>query len=219
MNDRGRMLDQQWAERYVAGQLTAEEIREFEEAMLEHPEVLEQVAQVRTLKLGLNTLRERGELEKLVGASPKRPQWWFAAAAAAVVCAFGLFWLTGNEPRPILATSLDQLAAGRLHVSAANDFLVARTRGAETIQIEASSADPVIALRVLVPASRAGMVHHVELFLGNERLAKVEAVPSSDYLPVYLDTSRLETGDYGLRLTTSDERIPVTTYPLHLTRK
>jgi hypothetical protein len=220
MIDRGRVLDQQWAERYVAGQLTPEEIREFEETMLEHPEVLEEVERARTVKLGLKTLRERGVLERLVGARPKRPQRWFAAAAAGVVaCALGLFLLKGNEVRPILARSLAELTSGQQQVSTANDFLVAKTRGAEAILIEASSADPVIALRALVPASRAGMIHHVELFQGTERLARIDAVPGGDYLAIYLDTSRLETGSYGLRLTTDDERIPATTYPLHLTRK
>jgi hypothetical protein len=219
MIDPGQVLDQQWAERYVAGQLTPEEVREFEETMLGHPEVLEQVEHARTVKLGLRTLRDRGELEKLVGAHPKRNQWWFAAAAAIMVCAFGLFWLKGNEPRPILATSLEQLAAGRSHVSATNDFLVVRTRGAKAVQIEASSDDPVVALRILTSAVRAGLVHHVELLQGNISLAKVDAVPNGDQLTIYLDTLRLDTGDYGLRLTTDDERIPETTYSMHLTRK
>ena len=68
MIDRGRALEQQWAERYVAGQLTPDEVREFEEAMLEHPEVLEQVELARTVKLGLKTLRERGELDSVIRA-------------------------------------------------------------------------------------------------------------------------------------------------------
>jgi hypothetical protein len=219
MIDRGQVLEQRWAERYVAGQLAPEEIREFEEIMLEHPEVLEQVEHVRTLKLGLKTLRDRGELQELVGVSTRNTQWWFAAAAAAVVCAFGLFWLKSSEAPPILAASIDQLTTGRRQVSATNDFLIARTRGAEAIAIEAPSADPVVALRILVPASRVDKAHHVELFRGKELIAKVDVIPGGDYLPVYLDTSRLESGDYSLRLTTADEQAPPMTYPLHLTHK
>lgn len=219
MIDRGRVLEQQWAERYVAGQLTPEEVREFEETMLEHPEVLELVEHARTVKLGLKTLRERGELESLVGARPRTRQWWLAAAAAVMVGAVGLLWLKGSEAPTILAASLDQLTTRGQQPSAGHDFLIARTRGSETIAIEASAADPVIVLRVLIPASRAGMVHRVELFHGNERIAKLEAAPVGDYLPLYLDTTKLESGEYALRLATPAEQVPEITYPLHLKRR
>lgn len=217
MIDRGRALEQQWAERYVAGQLTPDEVREFEEAMLEHPEVLEQVELARTVKLGLKTLRERGELDSVIRARAGAPQWWFAAAAVALICAFGFFWLKHSATPAILALSLDELATGRQSLS--QDFLIARTRGSDAIPIEASATAPVVTLRILVPTARVGVTHEVALVHRNERIAKVSAVPVGDYLTLYLDTSTLENGDYELRLAAANEQVPEAAYPLHFTRK
>src|SRR5215831_10746817 len=97
MIDHARVLEQQFAERYVAGQLTPEDAREFEETMLEHAEVLEQVELARTIKLGLRTLRAKGELDSLVRANPGNRAWWFSLAAAVTLCAVGLLWMTRNQ--------------------------------------------------------------------------------------------------------------------------
>jgi hypothetical protein len=202
MIDRARLLDQQLAERYVANQLNADETQEFEQAMLEHPEVVEQVELVRTVKLGLATLRSRGDLDALVKASPSRIRTWMAVAAAASLGAIGFAWFMTRSPPAMLAPSLSGL---RVDASAVlGEFQIVRTRGAEMPRIEISQTQPVIALRLFTPSYKANEQLHAELLHGSRKLATVVATQANDYLLLYLDTSAVEPGDYELQVCPND---------------
>jgi hypothetical protein len=219
MNDRVQGEVQQLAERYLAGQLTADEVRDFEESMLERPEVLAEVELARTVRLGLRTLRERGELESLVRARPRNTQPWFATAAAVALAVVGYWWMEGRQSTVILASSLSELGSSRASGSIGGEYLVARVRGAETLTLEASSAQPVIALRVLLPAASKGQRQRVELFGGAARLVSLDATGQGDYLHLYLDSSHLEPGEYELRVSAADDAAPASTHRLRFRRK
>jgi hypothetical protein len=219
MIERAQGEVQQLAERYLAGQLTADEVREFEESMLERPEVLAEVELARTVRLGLRTLRARGELESLVRAQPRNTQRWFATAAAVALAVVGYWWIEGRQSTVILASSLSELGSSRASGSISGEYLVARVRGADTLTIDASSAQPVIALRVLLPAASKGRLQRVELLGGGARLVTLDATGQGDYLHLYLDSSHLEPGDYELRIGAADGGVPSSTHRLRFQRK
>ncbi len=216
MIDRARGADQQLAERYLAGQLSPDETREFEEAMLERPELLEQVELARTVKLGLRTLRERGQLESLVRAKPRTRQFWFAAAAATLLAVTGFLLLREHQVPVILASSLGELGPLGNTRFVSGEYMVVRTRGQGTLTLSATTAQPVLALRLLLSSSGERQLNRVELLRSGVQMATLEAVRSGDYLPIYIDTSALESGEYALRVSTIDGATPVVLHRLRL---
>ena len=107
MIDSVQIVSQGMVDRYLAGQLSAEEIAEFETYMLEHPEFLDEIDVARRLKLGLKSLREKGEIEGLVdGTSAAMRNRYFAMAASVLVAVgLGTWYLAqrGGDTSAVLA--------------------------------------------------------------------------------------------------------------------
>jgi hypothetical protein len=219
MNDRAQGADQQLTGRYLAGQLTADEARNFEEAMLQRPELLAEVELARTVKLGLRTLRERGELESLVRARHGTARRYLATAAAVALAVVGYWWLANQRAPVMLASSLSELGAHASTASVSGEYLVARIRGSESLSLEATFARPVIVLRVLLPLASEGQLQRVELLRGDDRVGSLDATRRGDYLQLFLDSSNLEPGDYELRVSAADGGSPPSAYRLRFTRK
>jgi anti-sigma-K factor RskA len=100
--DRKLRDDPTLAGRYLADQMSDAEREEFETALLQDPEVAQELEATARMKVGMEKLQESGELEKLVRARPLFEQPAFFAAAASVgVLAIGLVlvrWQGVSEP-------------------------------------------------------------------------------------------------------------------------
>jgi hypothetical protein len=118
--------------RYLADQLTDSERQAFETYYVEHPEILQDMEAVAQLKLGLQHLHKRHELDALT-----RGRRWLIAprflAAAAVLLAsvaLVLFLLRGPSRQPLLAATSGELHTWRGEtLPIASTHMLLRTRG------------------------------------------------------------------------------------------
>jgi len=166
MMDAGRMELQTRVDRYLADQMSAEESAAFETYMLEHPEILDDVAVARRLKLGLSTLRSQGELDALVkgGASATRNR--FLALAASVLAAVGLtsWYLAERSPSAgaLIATSISQLKSGVGPDAILGEVILARTRSGEQPEAVLTPSG-LYQLRILADQTQGGGEFDIEL--------------------------------------------------------
>src|ERR1051325_3537723 len=114
MMDPAQILSQRMVDRYCAGQVSPEEAAEFEAYLLDHPELLDDIDVTRRLKLGLGSLRAKGELPGLVDGSVRTPRNRYLAIAASILVAAGVAWFFSNRTEtaaPVLAATLDGFRA------------------------------------------------------------------------------------------------------------
>lgn len=209
------------ASRYLAGQLSTAELQAYEQYLLENPDAVRELEATARMKVGLASLRDAGQLEKLLRASPTLRSRWpaLAAAAALIVIAVGL-WRGVDAPRDtILAATQSQLVdrSGKALVRGAS-YALLRTRSSSLLG--SSAYDAVVELP---PTPRA-----IELRVRPEALAPVYGVAlsrirpdasviqvgnvselearSDGFVSLYVDSSRLEAGPYLLVITPADDR-------------
>lgn len=202
MMDPERLLAEQIPERYVAGRLSPEEIAEFEEYLLEHPEAIDAVEVARQLKLGLRTLSDRGTLAEMLRPKPPQPQrWLMAAAVAALVLAGSVYTWLSLSKSPLMANSPKELGSLVRSAPLAGEYMLVRTRGSETLEIPRPRVTAPVQIKVEAPsASAAGF--DIALMQGDAAVSRiVGATPGADgRLTVFLDLSALTDGDYLLRV-------------------
>ncbi len=107
--------DPTMAGRYLADQLSDAERDAFEASLLQNPGVAQELEATARLKVGMERLRESGELDKIVRARPffERPG-FFAAAASIGVLAIGLVfvrWQGASEPSMLASTASELIDA------------------------------------------------------------------------------------------------------------
>jgi hypothetical protein len=227
MMDRAQVLSQQLPEKFVAGQLSAAEEAEFQEYMLEHPEVVEQVELAQRLKLGLQTLSDRGELQTLVAERPRRNSLWFAAAAALVIAAMGISFYFHNAfgtPAPVLASSLEQLDARVRALPAVAAVTLVRLRDdTSATRLELAPDSGVVPLQILTGAP-AGTSYDVVLRRAAEPEREIATLPavatdSGGTVHIFLDASTLENGRHAVELRRkSAEPVSVESYLIEIVR-
>ena len=190
--NRARLVEQQIPERYVAGQLSPEESAEFEEYILEHPEVIDQVELARHLKLGLHTLSERGTLQNIIGSKPAQDRRWLAAAGlAAMAFLIGLSAWFRSSPELLLSASVDSRPI-------AGEYILVRTRAAEEVTFAIPAEPAVLLVKLEAPRSTTATHYQVDLVRGTEtagRLDSIEAGPDG-WLVVYVNPASLAPGEY-----------------------
>jgi len=197
--------------RYLAGQLSASESREFEELYAWRPDIVKELEQTARFQGGLATLRERGELEVLVQARPRRVRWvQLGIAASLAILSVGVaLWVGRISPvAPVLGASpagfLDSAGAA-VSVSATYRFVTNRDAKSTTLQIA-------------LPATRAALEFRVLPENGQERAtyrATLNSVPAvgapsaagsidslhadtEGFVRVFADSARLSPGVYEL---------------------
>ncbi len=202
------VISRNLAERYLARQLSPAEELEFEEYLLEHPEALDQLDSTRRIKLGLSTLRDRGELSGLVHG---RKSWLragplAAAAAIATVAFLGVYQFAWRgTDGPVLSASLQEFAASLRDRPLLGELSLVRTRDPGThMELVVPPDSGLLALRI-TPDAPDG-VDTFDLILrrkGAEDVATLPGVrPGADgSVLVFLDADRLGTGDYSAELT------------------
>jgi hypothetical protein len=197
--------------RFLAGQLSEDESREFEEYMLANPEIVRDLEATARLKVGLHVLKDKGELGSLLKPKPfYRDTRYALAASVAVLALCALFYFRGGAPQtPRLLASMSSLvdSAGHL-LPLAHTYAILRTRGTDyDALVELPAAPQAIELRLLPekPAHPARYQVSLARVADDDSLDKVGSVagliPGADgFVSVYFDSSRLTRGRYQLTI-------------------
>ncbi len=201
------------ANRYLADQLSDAEREKFEAALVKNPEVAKELEATARLKVGLEKLRETGELEKLMRPAgfSQRPG-LLAIAASVAVLAVGLVIvrLTTAPTPSLLAASaaafVDQ-SGQTLRRGPTHAMLRVRSETYDAI-IELPGARQAIELRVMPGLPSQAAQYRVSLSRlrddgSTEPIATVkELEPAEDgFINVFADSASLQPGRYQLTVT------------------
>jgi hypothetical protein len=193
------------AERYVSGRMDEDEEREFEERMLERPDVAADVDVRHRLKLGLLWLEQRGELDGLL-QRPARRTYLRYAVAACMLLALGAaiaYWQMLGTAHMAVAGTLAELR-GPQAVAASYILASTRSRAGDTV-ISAAPGAGAVRLRIVLESGIeqvfVASLAHIE---GGSEKSVAERVSlesaGNGLVEVFLDPAELESGRYVLRL-------------------
>jgi hypothetical protein len=208
------------ASRYLAGQLSPAELQAYEQHLLENPDAVRELEATARMKVGLASLRDSAQLEKLLRARPALRSRWpaLAAAAALIVLAIGLWrGLDAPHDTTLVATATELLDRSGRPLASGSSYALLRTRSSTYDAVIELPADPrAIELRARPEAPAP--VYSVALSrvhadasvaqIGNVSELKAEA---DGFVRLYVDSSRLESGVYILVITPADERTAAST--------
>lgn len=199
------------ANRFLAGQVSDTERAAMEAALVENPEALRELEATARLKVGLEKLREKGELDALLRPDPAwRSPVVMGLAAALGVLVIGVLLVRGvmqESAAPILASAVSRLVdTSGDTLSVSRTFAVYRKRvEAYDAVIERPASRQAIEIRVLpetvaTPASYNVSISRLRDDDTLEPLATVEGVqPGEDgFLSVFADSNGLTSGRYRL---------------------
>jgi hypothetical protein len=206
--------------RYLADQLPEAERIDFEKRLTESPAMIEELEAVARLKVGLFSLHNSGDLERVLSARIPRSRTPILALAASVAAvAIGITVWRGGSPAasPVLGSSLASLVdAAGLQPSIVARHAVLRTRvdGYDAIFERPQASGGALEIRVLPDVSAAPssepLRFHVELarVRDDATLESVAAVSGLEadpdgFVTVFASASRLTPGRY--RLTVSPD--------------
>lgn len=211
--------------RYLADQLSAEERREYESALQHDPQLLADLEATARLKVGLARLRETGQLEGLLKATPR----WtlsrilpLAAGLAAVAIGIAV-WHPASPPPPSapwLASSpalLTSSTGGVLPVMMTVAVFHKRSGGLDA-QAFLPGGHGAVELRVLPTTPVSSARYHLQLAEvrndnGQQIIGDVEGLtPAADgFVTAYVDAAHLSFGRYKLTLSavsSSNQELP-----------
>src|SRR5690348_14639373 len=119
------------ASRYLAGQLSSDELQAYEQYLLANPDALRGLEATARMKIGLANLRDGGQLEKLLRPRSVLTSRWpaLAAAAALVVLAIGI-WRGIEAPHDatLVATAEHLLDSSERPLAPGSSYALLRTR-------------------------------------------------------------------------------------------
>jgi hypothetical protein len=196
------------AERYVSGRMDEVEERHFEEAMLEAPDVAADIDVRHRIKLGLQALQERGELDALLQRHARRFSQSRYAVAACALLALGAgiaYWQMAGASRVAMTGSLAALRGGGSRPVAASYILASTRSRAEDPVVSAEPGAGAIRLRIVLDSGIAqAFVASLARVSGSGESVVAERVPlnsaADGLVEVFLDPRELESGRYVLRL-------------------
>lgn len=203
------------ASRYLAGQLSPAELQAYEQHLLENPDAVKELEATARMKVGLASLRDSGQLEKLLRVQPALRSRWPAlvAAAALIVLAVGL-WRGMDAPHDamLVARATELVDRSGRPLAAGSSYALLRTRSsAYDAVIELPTEPRAIELRVRPEV--AAPVYSVALsqIRSDGSVTQVGTVSelqaqTDGFVRLYVDSSRLEAGPYLLVITPADDR-------------
>jgi hypothetical protein len=212
------------ANRYLADQLPESERREYEALLASSSEAVSELEATARLKVGLERLRDTGELEHLLQRRPRSiPSFVLplAAAIAAVAIGITLWWSTLHRTvaAPLLFASQSSLIerAGHPLPLGVTVALFTRRAGTSVATAERPISPAAVELRILPTSSDRS--HRYRLSLSHLRETAVETLaevgnltPAEDgFVEVYADAIRLTPGRYEVIVT--DEAAALGTTP------
>ena len=197
------------ASRYLADQLTDTEREAFEAALERDPDVLRELEATARFKMGLHQLRAKGELDELLRSQPAWPWIAMAATLGGIVIGVALWRLApGPSAGPLLAATASAFSNDAGHpLPLSGAFVVYRTRGSSSTNIELPSNRAAIELRVFPELTPQPPSYSARLspLASNGSAPPTEAlrgiVPDQEgFVHLYVDSSSLTVGRYQLVL-------------------
>jgi hypothetical protein len=208
------------ASRYLAGQLSPAELQAYEQHLLENPDAVRELEATARMKVAMASLRDSGQLEKLLRARPALRSRWpaLAAAAALIVLAIGLWRGVDAPPDGMLVATATELVdrSGRPLVSGSSYALLRTRSSAYDAVIELPPEPRAIELRVRpeVPAPAYSValsrVHPDASVAQVGNVSELQA-EADGFVRLYVDSSRLESGVYLVVITPARDRTAAAT--------
>lgn len=215
MKDHGDIDRRHLVARYLADQLSEEERREFEEALAQSPDLVEDLEATARLKVGLAHLQEKGQLQPLLARreKPRGAVLALAASIAGLAVIVALWFGSRSTPTPLMAGTVAMLAQRSGAAPAVSEIRsILRTRsglpGEYDAELTAAPASPtVVELRIRPEFRPEPPVYRASLLKlrddDTEReLVAVRGLPlhAQGHVTVFVDTGRVSAGRYRLRL-------------------
>ena len=199
------------ASRYLAEQLTDSERSAYEAALTEDPDVLRELEATARLKVGLQRLRDTGELRGLLRESRfvRLPLLVaLAAGLAAVVIGIGVWHSNPDTARPhLLAATLGALTkqVGEAVPLAGTEAVFRKRAATYDVLLSLPPGHAAVELRVLPETAAPSAHYRITL----SRIGDVEAhhpvaalaglkTASDGFVEVFVDASELSPGTYRL---------------------
>ena len=208
------------ASRYLAGQLSPAELQAYEQHLLENPDAVRELEATARMKVAMASLRDSGQLEKLLRARPALRSRWpaLAAAAALIVLAIGLWRGVDAPPDGMLVATATELVdrSGRPLVSGSSYALLRTRSSAYDALIELPPEPRAIELRVRpeepAPAYSVALsrVHPDASVAQVGNVSELQA-EADGFVRLYVDSSRLESGVYLVVITPARDRTAAAT--------
>jgi hypothetical protein len=210
--DAKQIAERHLIEGYLAGRLSEADADALESLVATQPELAMQIEQVARMKVGLDILRRRGDLARLLQERPGsryRAAWVAVAAAASLALVAFLALRPASPPVAMLASTLEGLAdsRGAARKIAATYLLTSERAAAAPARIGVfDGEDEAIELR-FDAAAAAGFPFTVEILRAEggslRSITRADAVPGSPdgNVVVYVAARALLPGDYLFRLT------------------
>jgi hypothetical protein len=209
------------AGRYLAGQLSPDELQAYEQHLLANPDAVRELEATARMKVGLANLRDSGQLEGLLRGRTGLGWRWpatLAAAAALILIAVGL-WRGGDVAREttLVARASELMDTSGRPLAAGSSYALLRTRSSTYDALVELPPEPrAIELRVRpeVPAPAYGVAlsriqaDGTVTQIGNVKELKTEP---DGFVRLYVDSSRLEAGPYLLVITPAEDRTAAST--------
>lgn len=188
---------------YVAGRLSEDEQRSFEDRLARDPTLVVELEQWLRFREGLEHLRERGDFAAGAARTGKARATWLPVALAAGIAVIAAFlWLRPHPGAPALLSATAPIAHGQAPASSIKaHFTFMALRGQMIPDLELPT-NGLIELRAL-PAGGPGN-YRLELARATQSnetrpLDGISAAPRADgYVYAYADAARLEPGTYVL---------------------
>ena len=208
------------ASRYLAGQLSPAELQAYEQHLLENPDAVRELEATARMKAGLASLRDSGQLEKLLRVQPALRSRWpaLAAAAALIVLAIGL-WRGIEAPRDstLVATATELVDRSGRPLASGSSFALLRTRSSAYDAVIQLPPEPrAIELRVRPETTAAtysvalSRIHPDGSVLQIGTVSELATQPDG-FVKLYVDSSHLESGPYLLVITPAGDRTATST--------
>ncbi|HUI58798.1 MAG TPA: hypothetical protein VLX90_01165 [Steroidobacteraceae bacterium] len=210
------------ASRYLAGQLSTAECEDYEARFLRDPEIVAELEATARFKVGLQRLRQTGELGALVRqrvwAAPPVALALAATIAAAVIGISVWYPRPSHAPRLIITSSVSALhdPSGKgLAIlvtqsmfrtrAAAYDAVIALPpqRGAVELRVQPTDLAPSARYRATLARLRAD-----DSLEPGATLAPLSPGTADGFISVYADSSQLAPGRYRLVLSREDLNPP-----------
>ena len=191
---------------YVAGRLSEDETRSFEDRLARDPALVHELEQWLRLREGLEHLWDKGYFN--ASAAPRlapRAAWLPAVLAAGIAAVAAFVWLRPHAAAPALLSATPPVmhgAAATASVTAHFTFVTMRGRDTPDLNLP---RDGLIELQAKPMVGDSGS-YRLELSRATDGkrpvpLAVISAGRSQDgYVHAYADAARLEPGSYVLRV-------------------
>lgn len=205
------------AQRYLAGQLSPPEQEAYEQYFIRNPDAVRELEATARMKVGLASLRDKGQLDSLLQRAPttsRRSALMAIAASVAVIAIVVGLWrdVRVTDGAAIVASATRLLDSSGKPLAVGATYAVMRTRATDYDAVVTLPEQPqALELRVLpestAPAYNATLTHTVPSGAVAQPTTVSELRAGHDgFVRLFVDSSTLKPGSYELALSPSENQ-------------